>query len=246
MFYRELAGIANQINQLQPDIDGLLKLFCLRKVADRKFLAAFYLQIERDGRLYLRSYYGAVPGEVGLNDEPLSIFESHPASEAVLEGKLAWSNGSKSGTSARTRVIPNLIAWPVISEERVLGVLLALSDSPFREDDHELEYFEALAAIIGGAIIKKLPTSTLITSKSKEAFEPNQMTERQELILKLISEGRTNGDIADVLGYSESLIRQETIRIYALLGCSGRSEAATIFRTMKVDAGVEKALAKQG
>lgn len=245
LFYRELAGIANQINQLQPDIDGLLKLFCLRKVADRKFLAAFYLQVERDGRLYLRSYYGAMPQEVGLDDEPLSIFDSHPASEAILKGELAWSNGAKTGASTRSKAIANLIAWPITSQERILGVLLALSDSPFREDDNELEYFEALAAIIGGAIIKKLPASTLVSNKSKQSLEQNRLTERQELILKLISEGRTNGDIADVLGYSESLIRQETIRIYALLGCSGRSEATSIYKSMKTDSGAEKGLAKQ-
>lgn len=255
MFYRELAGIANQINQLQPDIDGLLKLFCLRKVADRKFLAAFYLQIERDGRLYLRSYYGAVPQEVGLDGEPLSIFDSHPASEAVLRGALAWSNGARSNgarsngdklsAANRNKVAPNLIAWPVISQDRILGALLALSDTPFREDDHELEYFEALAAIIGGAIVKKLPTPSLLSSKNKVVMEPSRMTDRQELILKMISEGRTNGDIADVLGYSESLIRQETIRIYALLGCSGRSEAASIYRSMQLKPEQEKGLAKQ-
>ena len=250
MFYRELAGIANQINQLQPDIDGLLKLFCLRRVADRKFLAAFYLQIERDGRLYLRSYYGAIPQEVGLDGEALSIFDSHPASEAVLKGALAWSNGARStgekpSASNRNKVAPNLIAWPVISQDRILGALLALSDTPFREDDHELEYFEALAAIIGGAIVKKLPTPSLLSSKNKEVMESSRMTDRQELILKMISEGRTNGDIADVLGYSESLIRQETIRIYALLGCSGRSEAASIYRSMQLKPEQEKGLAKQ-
>jgi DNA-binding CsgD family transcriptional regulator len=52
------------------------------------------------------------------------------------------------------------------------------------------------------------------------------------LILKLIAEGRTNAAIADVLGYSESLIRQETIKIYAKLGCSGRNEAAQIYNRM--------------
>jgi DNA-binding NarL/FixJ family response regulator len=75
--------------------------------------------------------------------------------------------------------------------------------------------------------------------------QQNSLTERQELILRLISEGRTNGDIADVLGYSESLIRQETIRIYAHLGCSGRTEAASIFRAMNLDLKSEKGLAKQ-
>lgn len=245
MFYKELAGIANQINQLQPDIDGLLKLFCLRKVADRKFLAAFYLQIERDGRLYLRSYYGAVPQEVGLDGNSLSIFDSHPASKAVLRGALAWSNGSKSGPPVRNKVVPNLIAWPVISLDRILGALLALSDTPFKEDDHELEYFEALASVIGGAIVKKLPTPSLLSAKNQEIADSSRLSDRQELILKMISEGRTNGDIADVLGYSESLIRQETIRIYALLGCSGRSEAASIYRSMQPKPEPEKGLAKR-
>lgn len=246
MFYKELAGIANQINQLQPDLDGLLRLFCLRKVADRRFLAAFYLQVEKDGRLYLRSYYGAVPHEVGISDEPLSIFDPHPAAEAVISGSLAWSNANRSKVSSRSGCVANLIAWPVLLQEQILGVLLALSDAPLNEDDDELEYFEALAAIVGGAIIKKLPPSTFTLNKSKQNLEPNRLTERQELILKMLSEGRTNGDIADVLGYSESLIRQETIRIYANLGCNGRSEAASIFRAMKVDSGAEKGLAKQG
>lgn len=245
MFYKELAGIANQINDLQPDIDGLLKLFCLRKVADRKFLAAFYLQIEQDGRLYLRSYYGAVPQEVGLASDSLSIFDPHPASEAVLRGALTWSNGTKSGTSTRGKLMPHLIAWPVMSQDRILGVLLALSDSPFKDESHELEYLEALAAVIGGAILKKLPSSEIISQKEKKMSQQNSLTERQELILRLISEGRTNGDIADVLGYSESLIRQETIRIYAHLGCSGRTEAASIFRAMNLDLKSEKGLAKQ-
>ncbi|NCV95692.1 MAG: hypothetical protein EBW33_03005, partial [Actinobacteria bacterium] len=65
-------------------------------------------------------------------------------------------------------------------------------------------------------------------------------------ILRMISEGRTNGDIADVLGYSESLIRQETIRIYAHLGCSGRSEATSIYRAMNLASEPEKGLAKRG
>ncbi len=58
LFYRELAGIANQINQLQPDIDGLLRLFLSPK-GRRSKLRCFYLQVEKDGRLYLRSYGAA-------------------------------------------------------------------------------------------------------------------------------------------------------------------------------------------
>jgi DNA-binding NarL/FixJ family response regulator len=51
-----------------------------------------------------------------------------------------------------------------------------------------------------------------------------KLTERQSLILDLIKEGKTNIAIADRLGYSESLIRQETMVIYQKLGVDGRRE----------------------
>ena len=60
--------------------------------------------------------------------------------------------------------------------------------------------------------------------------ENTKLTERQRLILKMMSEGRTNSGIGELLGYSESTIRQETIRIFATLNCHGREEASEIYR----------------
>lgn len=252
MLYKELAGIANQIQHNETDLDGLLQLFCLRKVADRKFLAAFYLEIERDGRLYLRAFYGALPQDVGLTEEPISVFDKHLVSEAIRTSSLVWSNGGRPTSAKTVNQSVNLIAWPITSEERVLGVLLALSDVPFKESVHDLEYFEALSTIIGNAIHRLKPANGNGSARRKLSGDhsnsnfsidhESKMTERQEVILKLISEGRTNGDIADVLGYSESLIRQETIRIYAILGCSGRAEAASIYK----EKNRESALINQG
>ena len=58
----------------------------------------------------------------------------------------------------------------------------------------------------------------------------NQLSERQQVILRLISQDRTNFTIGELLGYSESTIRQETIKIYVKLGCTGRKEAALIYK----------------
>ena len=58
----------------------------------------------------------------------------------------------------------------------------------------------------------------------------SKLTERQHIILRLISEDRTNLAISELLGYSESTIRQETIKIFAKLGCTGRHEAALIYK----------------
>jgi DNA-binding CsgD family transcriptional regulator len=64
----------------------------------------------------------------------------------------------------------------------------------------------------------------------KKVKRDEALTERQMLILKMISENRTNILISELLGYSESTIRQETIKIYAKLGCNGREEASRIYK----------------
>lgn len=53
---------------------------------------------------------------------------------------------------------------------------------------------------------------------------PEILTERQEVIVGKIRNGKTNAVIAHDLGYSESLIRKETIIIYRKLGVAGRQE----------------------
>lgn len=47
---------------------------------------------------------------------------------------------------------------------------------------------------------------------------------RQWTILNATRKGRANFEIAIELGFSESLIRQETVQIYRKLGVSGRKE----------------------
>ena len=65
-----------------------------------------------------------------------------------------------------------------------------------------------------------------VNGNNGKALADEPLTERQELILKMIAEGRTNSDISDLLGYSESTIRQETIKIYSALKVTGRRAAA--------------------
>jgi len=52
-----------------------------------------------------------------------------------------------------------------------------------------------------------------------------ELTERQRQVLKLMADGMTNGQIARVLRFSESTVRQETMAIYRTLQVRGRAEA---------------------
>ena len=71
----------------------------------------------------------------------------------------------------------------------------------------------------------RINRSTMLNYERRD----KSLTERQLLILKLISDNRTNISISELLGYSESTIRQETIKIYSKLGCHGREEASLIY-----------------
>ena len=61
-------------------------------------------------------------------------------------------------------------------------------------------------------------------SKTKENRMGEKLSERQELILEMIKDGMTNSLIANRMGYSESLIRQESMAIYQKLGVYGRRD----------------------
>jgi DNA-binding CsgD family transcriptional regulator len=50
------------------------------------------------------------------------------------------------------------------------------------------------------------------------------LTARQETILDLMRKGLTNEDIATKIGYSPSLVKQETMLIFSKLGISGRKD----------------------
>jgi DNA-binding CsgD family transcriptional regulator len=93
-------------------------------------------------------------------------------------------------------------------------------------------YFEAIGKILSFykrekcqsevvTIPNNIPPSLNDASRQDE-LKDRPLTKRQRTILALIQEGLTNAQIAGAIGYSESLVRQETILIYAKLGVRGR------------------------
>jgi DNA-binding CsgD family transcriptional regulator len=240
MLYKELADIAGHFNRDDLDIDGILQSFCLRRFADMRFLASFLFQIEQDGTLHIRGFFGADPKEIGLSGTSLSIFDDHPAAESIRSDSIVCSD---TFSLVESHIRSTLIAWPVQDNSRTLGSLVVITDVKCEKTDESREFIDALAMLLNNAITKRLlPMRSLLGGRnghrsteapltaSHNGSGEESLTERQSVILKLIAEGRTNVDIAEILGYSESLIRQETIRIYAHLNCNGRSEAAKIYR----------------
>jgi DNA-binding CsgD family transcriptional regulator len=57
-----------------------------------------------------------------------------------------------------------------------------------------------------------------------EESELQPLSERQTRILDYLKDGKTNKEIADLIDYSESLVRHETMIIYKKLRVEGRHQ----------------------
>jgi hypothetical protein len=93
--------------------------------------------------------------------------------------------------------------------------------------DSEREYFQTLGSIFSLYLRTFLETPLILPveeQKERKSLFGVKLSERQDLILEMLIAGLTNFTIAKSLGYSESLIRQETVTIYRKLGVKGRGE----------------------
>lgn len=106
-----------------------------------------------------------------------------------------------------------------IGNKQVLGIVFSGSLEALKK---YLEYFECVKLILSLWQSKIVFTGKAIAKEQK--IQSGSLTERQKSILEMMKEGRTNISIAAILGYSESLIRQETIIIYRKWGIKGRNE----------------------
>lgn len=97
--------------------------------------------------------------------------------------------------------------------------------------------FEAFITSIGNI----LSMSLQVSFESKSAFKSDyknssrsaiaRLSDRQKRILKLVAERKTNARISELLGFSESTVRQETMKIYAILNVKSRFEAADCYKS---------------
>ena len=63
----------------------------------------------------------------------------------------------------------------------------------------------------------------------QEQGDASSLTARQMKILTAMVEAKTNHEIAEELGFSISTVRQETMKIYKVLGVSDRRAAAQVW-----------------
>ena len=235
--------LSGRDHSLQEILDHLVRvvLVCL----DTDTIAFFQVNQYSEIRIA-----GKSRGSKLIEDElehAYNLNDNFPIADAIRFGEIVWMENLLESKST----YPSLANFPNLLEQK-LGIIipiflsstpigaLALTSRVTYQSTIECEVFlKAIGHIFSMYVYRNVlsspdePDDLEPKNRAAVAFSSGyglELTERQLVILRLISEERTNLSISQFLGYSESTIRQEIMRIFVKLGCTSRSEAAKIYR----------------
>ena len=250
MFIKRVSEFISFLSLREHELEEVLSHLVHRVLVDLGATSVFVSSLSQKNEVEMVGQFGINPEMWQVYPQGTSFFDKYPITEALRNRKTIWINTLPDWGDE----YPLLKPYKFPGKEKTFicfaiekcGTPVAVMGffaMPTIELDAEIDAFIGTIAnllslylyrhVDSPSNLKAINTKpTILKNHQQEA----KLTERQLLILRMISENRTNILISELLGYSESTIRQETIKIYAKLGCNGREEAARIYReTMKVE-----------
>lgn len=181
---------------------------------------SFRGKLSDDGVIHCENLHGSSKFEVATQTT-MHISDFRPISHALRTQKTVWAKRETVTQEFRDFVsLDSRTPWTSlcsipISMNRVYSF-------GFPSDVTELEgvesYFDAVKSLL------KFYENSLEGRTQIHNLEGEELSQRQEVILSMLREGKTNKSIALAIGYSESLVRHETMNIYKKLGVEGRHQ----------------------
>jgi DNA-binding CsgD family transcriptional regulator len=230
MYLKRVAGLAHFLAEGEKPSDELAKFLVLKTFAELSPTALYIAELSDDGYLSPIAGFGFDKLTIAQWGRfPLSMHL--PITECVRKDEciIVRSVDDFFTFYPITREIENINTdWEAVMAFPMLpyGVGFAILDKQPDESDDLVYFVRAVGAMIALHFLKVPVYEGSRPKKDKKATgtQTLDLTERQKVVHQLMLKGFTNAQIATELGYSESLIRQETIQIFRVLGVSGRKE----------------------
>ena len=243
MFLPYVSEFVEFLSLKDHTLEEILGHMVLRVLTPLDATSAFLFELTKENRVESIARYGASPFLREKYPNSYDLRERNPITDCIKSRKVVWINTlpnwpDEYPTLQEIRFIEperTFICFPIEKCGTPIAVL-GIFCSPVIEPDAETDAFmRAIGNLFSLHVYRTLDTphpernkTSKLTLSSSDSHA-GELTERQKLILRMLSEDRTNLGISELLGYSESTIRQETIKIFAKLGCHGREEAAQIY-----------------
>ena len=183
--------------------------------------------LHRDGiRQILAQHPGIeVAGEAGSAEEGLALINQLQPDVVLMDIRLPGMNGIDATRRVRrdhpaTRV---LVVTAYDDDEYVISALEAGASGHLSKAAPGRELVDAVRAVTaGGTVVDPLALTHLLSGRVETAAS---LTERELAVLRLLSEGLHNKQVATRLGISRRTVERHCDNIYAKLGVGSRTEA---------------------
>lgn len=210
-------------------LDEVAQYLVLQAFADETPWQATIYEVGPDSLLRLAGTFGLADGRGDLHEH--SCLDD-PVLGRSLRGEVlhrADVSSSTATASQEPRLDGHQVIWPLMTPSRLTGVLqIRFHDEPdlnsVTERLTELTPPIALALDLSAVHGARRRLGGAANSHSRSNTD-GELTARQREVLRYMAQGMTNGQIARVLKFSESTVRQETMAIYRTLQVRGRAEA---------------------
>lgn len=192
----------------------------------------FLSQLHPDGMVRPIDAFGYSEEQMdGWREFPLS--EKLPVTDAIRNDQLVWLADHEDWE----REYPELLNYPgdLASQTFIAlsidihgapaGALGVMSRKQVEPTPELISFFSAIGGMVGLYLSRISQGRFAQIIRGNEGANGEFLSPRQMRILDLMAQSFTNPQIAKELGFSESTVRQETMRIYQILQVSGRKEA---------------------
>lgn len=219
------------INQLMKEIsrpgitlEALCQFMMIKTLSFLNPIGGYINKLDRDGKVRTLSSCGMDEKALKSWDE-LPFAEEVPGHDAMRSESIVWLADSNDWYNlypdlAKYRVLEDLntfIAVPIDIPGSAAASFGVMCFNTHKQSKQLTSFLWTVSGLI-----------SLYFTNHADTQSEEHLTPRHLEILDLIAKNFTNSEIAKSLGYSESTIRHETMKIYQILGVSGRKEAISI------------------
>ena len=225
-------------------IEEVLSHVVLRAMAPLHATSAFISILDNQNSIVTVGKFGIASEISESYPEKFTLTDRIPITEAMRERKIVVVNTLPSWPQDYPLLseIPyptneaSMVSFPIERCGTPIAVGTIFFSSKIFLNEETSIFIESIANLLALYLFSPgflQGVKTGLPSETHASLAPERglpLSQRQGLILRMISEGRTNLAIGEMLKYSESTIRQETIRIFSKLGCDGRVEASNLYK----------------
>ena len=243
IFKNKVSDLAAFLNHQVRTLDEVLEYLVNQVLAEIEISSAFVCALNRHNRVDLISCCNIDSILLAAFPTDLTLFDNFPLTDSLRNRKTIWINTLPSWGGDYPNMkefnaefeYKTFFSIPIERDDKPVAVIgfFALSDIELSEEIadflHTLSDLVSLNFFRHSKSLENKVNLRVRTISTSEVSSLATLTERQTLILKMMSDEYTNLMISEILGYSESTIRQESIRIYAKLNCNGRKRASQLY-----------------